>query len=81
MNTDRQDSNDWMDIFQILNANDPDGMRQILEIVYNSVMRIERDHAIGAGPYERTSGRKDYANGFKPKKFKTRMGVLNLEIP
>ena len=44
-------------------------------------MRIERDKHLNAGAYERTELRSDYANGFKPKKLKTRLGELNLQIP
>ena len=31
--------------------------------------------------YERTDERKGYANGFKPKHLKSRVGMLNLQIP
>jgi transposase-like protein len=36
---------------------------------------------LGAGHYQRSRDRIDYANGFKPKRVKTRIGELNLSIP
>jgi len=58
-----------------------EGMAQAMETLLNEVMKIERSHYIGAIPYERTSKRTDYANGFKPKTVKTRLGSLSLEVP
>ncbi|MCP4475616.1 MAG: IS256 family transposase, partial [Gammaproteobacteria bacterium] len=34
-----------------------------------------------AQPYERTEDRQGFANGFKPKTVKTRIGELHLDIP
>jgi putative transposase len=34
-----------------------------------------------ARPYERTEGRRGYANGYKPKRVKTRVGEINFEVP
>ncbi|MCZ6769768.1 MAG: IS256 family transposase, partial [Acidobacteria bacterium] len=36
---------------------------------------------LGAGPYQRTSERRDHANGFKDKTVATRVGRLKLKIP
>lgn len=58
-----------------------DGLAEAMAILINEAMRLERERHIGAGPYERTPDRLDYANGFKPKRFKTRIGALDLLVP
>ena len=54
---------------------------EILRQIMNLAMAIERQKYIGAKPYERTAERKDYANGYKPKTVKTRVGKVTLDIP
>ncbi len=44
-----------------------DALPELIRIVLNAAMYIERQKHIGAGPYERTPERQGYANGFKPK--------------
>src|SRR2546423_13283327 len=44
-------------------------------------MLFERERFLNAAPYERTSERRDYANGFKAKHLRTRLGELDLRIP
>lgn len=56
-------------------------MKESLENLFNELMVSERENFIGAAPYERSSRRRDYANGFKDKKLLTRTGQLNLKIP
>lgn len=58
-----------------------DGLKPVLEMIFNLAMKIERDQFLGAAPYERSEERKGYANGYKPKEFQTRMGALDLQIP
>jgi putative transposase len=58
-----------------------DGLGSAVEILINEAMRIERARYLNAEPYERTDARSDYANGFKPKQLKTRLGALNLQVP
>jgi len=58
-----------------------DGMAEALQILFNQAMQIERGRFLKAEPYERTSERRGYANGFKPKQVKSRVGQLNLQIP
>lgn len=52
-----------------------------LEHLLNELMVMQRREHINATPYERHAERLDQANGFKPKRFNTRMGRLNLRIP
>lgn len=58
-----------------------DGIQEVLSTILNIAMRLEREKALGAELYERTETRRGYANGFKPKGLKTRMGALALQIP
>lgn len=57
------------------------GMDQAMAILVNEAMKIERSQALQAGAYERTPDRTGYANGFKAKNVKSRLGSLNLQIP
>ena len=58
-----------------------DGLKPVLELLFNTAMKCEREQFLGAASHERSSERKGYANGYKPKEFQTRMGALDLEIP
>lgn len=58
-----------------------EGLGTAVEILINESMRIERERYLNAGLYERTEARNGYANGFKPKQLKTRLGALNLQVP
>jgi transposase-like protein len=44
-------------------------------------MRLERQSHLGVGPYERSEDRQGYANGYKPKTVKTRVGELTFAVP
>ena len=68
-------------IMEILSAQDPKRFKNILEILLNSVMLIEREHALQASPFERTPERKGYANGFKDRTLATGLGKLELKVP
>jgi len=68
-------------IFEAISADHPEAMRSLLEGILNSLMRMEREKAIQAKPYERNPDRQGYANGFKPRIFNTRMGALDVQIP
>jgi len=56
-------------------------MKDALEILINTAMKIEGEGHLGASRYERTEERLGDSNGFKPKAVKTRLGVLNHEVP
>lgn len=66
---------------EVLTENSLEGMVHVMAMVLNEAMQIGRSKAIGAGPYERSEGRKGYANGFKDKSVKSRLGVLPLRVP
>ncbi len=68
-------------MIQVLDEHGFDGMARAIGILVNEAMKIERSEALGAGPYERTSHRRGYANGFKPKTLATRVGKVELQVP
>jgi len=47
---------------------------ELIRIMINTAMQAERQKYLAVGPYERSQERRDYANGYKPKTMKTRMG-------
>lgn len=81
MTLETNNNNLLLEIFDMLNCQNGDGWRSILELIFNKVMKLERMISLDAGEYERTKERKGYANGYKNKKFNTRLGTLNLEVP
>lgn len=69
------------DVVQLLAEHGFDGMAQAMELLINECMKIERQQALGVGPYERGQSRRGQANGFKAKRLKTRVGPLELAVP
>jgi putative transposase len=68
-------------ITELLAEHGFDGMARAVTVLLNEVMKLERAHALGAAPYQRTEQRNGYANGSKPKTVHTRLGALTLEVP
>ena len=62
-------------------ANGLDGIPELVRVLLNNVMQGERERYLQAGEYERTEQRQGYANGYKPKTIKTRMGEITFAIP
>jgi len=58
-----------------------DGLPEMIRIVVNEAMKLERQKHLGAGRYERTPERRGLANGYKPKTVKTRVGEIAFDIP
>lgn len=58
-----------------------EGLKPVLELLFNAAMKVEREQFLAAGPYERNEERKGLANGYKPKEIQTRMGTLELSVP
>lgn len=66
---------------ELLAENGLKEMATAIEILINESMKLERDEFLGAAAYERTGERRGYANGFKPKTLKSRLGQLELAVP
>jgi transposase-like protein len=73
--------NHFEEVFQSLAEQGFDGMAQAMQVLLNECMKIERQQALGAAPFERSTERRGQANGFKPKRVKTRIGELQLAVP
>ena len=58
-----------------------EGLKPVLELLFNAAMKVEREQALGATSHERTENRQGHANGYKPKELQTRMGALELKVP
>jgi transposase-like protein len=59
----------------------PSGLKPVLELLFNTAMKVEREQFLGADAHERTEERRGYANGYKAKEVQTRMGALDLAVP
>jgi len=68
-------------ITELLAEHGFDGLAQAVTVLLNEVMKLERSHALGAAPYQRSEGRVGYANGYKPRTIHTRLGPLTVEVP
>ena len=69
------------EVVELLADHGFDGMAQAIETLMNEAMKLERADVLQAAPYERTDERRGYANGFKPKTVKSRLGRLELQVP
>ena len=59
----------------------PAAMASACSIIMNCAMQIEREQTLKAESHQRTADRQGYANGFKPKTLRTRVGEVHLRIP
>ncbi len=71
----------FLEIAEIICEEGLSGLDKAIQIIINQAMLIERDRHLKAERYERTPERVSYANGFKPKQLKTRIGKLQLSVP
>jgi len=69
------------DAVELLKTNGFDALADAVTVLLNSAMVAERSQYLGAAPYERCATRVSYANGFKDKTLKTRLGALELKVP
>ncbi len=58
-----------------------DAVPELMRVLINNVMQVERSKYLQAGEYERTEERKGHANGYKPKTVRTRMGEITFAVP
>ncbi len=54
---------------------------ELIRILVNTAMQAERQKHLGAELYERSPGRRGYANGYKAKTVKTRVGEITFDVP
>ncbi len=58
-----------------------DALPELIRIMINTAMHTERQLHLGVAPYERSSERQGYANGYKPKTVMTRVGDITFAVP
>jgi transposase-like protein len=58
-----------------------EGLGDAVSLLINEAMRLERELHLGVSPFERSPARRGYANGYKPKTVKSRVGALELAVP
>jgi len=68
-------------LLELLLGKGLEGLPEVLSQLINQAMELERQRYLNAKPYERSEHRKTYANGYKPKHLKSRVGKLDLQIP
>lgn len=68
-------------LMEQLIANGSEDMRVVFASLFDLAMRIERERFLGAEHYQRTPGRRGYANGTKPKRLDTAAGSLTVNVP
>jgi putative transposase len=54
---------------------------EMIRLLINEAMQIERTKHIQAGPYQRLIERRGHSNGYKPKTVKTRVGEITFDVP
>ena len=69
------------DAVELLKTNGFDGLAEAVTVLLNSAMVAERSEYLRAAPYERSAERTGYANGYKDKAMKTRLGTLPVKVP
>jgi transposase-like protein len=79
--THQEHDNTFCEAMELLIENGFEGMADVMRMLFNEAMKIEREQALSACYYQRTPDRKGYANGFKPKSIDTRLGRIAVDVP
>lgn len=58
-----------------------ESLPEMIRVLVNQAMQIERDKHLNVKPYERSDERNGHANGYKTKTVKTRIGEVTFDIP
>ena len=66
---------------KLLEQDDVDALREGVRVLAQAVMETEVSTQIGAAPYERSSERVAYRNGYRTRRWDTRVGTIELRIP
>jgi len=69
------------DAVELLKTNGFGGLAEAVTVSLNSAVVAERSEHLGVAPYERSASPLGYANGYKDKFLKTRLGMLSLKVP
>lgn len=69
------------ELVQAMLVDDPEFLRGIVERTLQTLLEEEMSAHLGAERYERSSERRGYRNGTKPRTLTTRVGTLELLVP
>lgn len=58
-----------------------DALPELIRIVVNEAMRLERQQYLGVAPYQRAPERRGHSNGFKDHTERTRLGEITFAVP
>src|SRR5579885_931193 len=64
---------------QVQEAEDP--IRAMAQLMAEALMESEVTAKVGAEPHERSAERRTYRNGYRPRRWDTRLGKLELQVP
>lgn len=81
MAKDRIDREELADklVEQVKEADDP--IRAMAQLMADFLMESEVTAKVGAAPHERSAERTTYRNGYRPRRWDTRLGTLELQVP
>jgi putative transposase len=68
-------------VLELLSEHGLGAMAEAMQTLLNEAMKLERSEFLRASPGERTDERAGYANGFKDKALRSRIGELALRVP
>src|SRR6266542_2783304 len=66
---------------KLLEEDDVDLLREGVRVLAQALMETKVSTQIGAGPYERSSDRTAYRNGYRTRTWDTRVGTIELKVP
>lgn len=66
---------------KVLSSEHADLLREGVALILREVMEMEVAQLAGGERYERAGERQAYRNGYRPRRFDTRVGTIELEIP
>jgi len=69
------------ELIEEISRNGLEYMPELIRIIVNAAMKEERQKYLGVNPYERDEDRQGYANGYKDKTVKTRIGDIQFSVP
>ncbi len=68
-------------LLELIASQGLDAVSEMIRIVVNTAMQVEREKHLGAARYERSPERSGYANGYKDKTMQTRVGEITFAVP
>lgn len=66
---------------KLLEQDDVDTLREGVRVLAQAVMETEVSAHVGAAPYERSTERTAYRNGYPTRRWDTQVGTIELKIP